>query len=71
MVGIHERDEVWVIRVIVFDQDTLVLQPYDSDAVAEVLCERPNCETKGRSGTLMLPRRKCLAPVERVDRPCK
>jgi len=71
MVRIHERHEIRIVCVVIFNQDALILQANNSYAVTEILGERANGKSKCGSRTLVLAWRRRFAPVERVDRPCK
>jgi hypothetical protein len=44
---ITQRHEIWVVSVVIFDQDALVLKPYDGDAIAMVFGEGGDPQSKG------------------------
>ena len=69
MVGLRESHEIAVVRVVVFDQDPLVLQPNDGDPIPVVLGEGGNPQTEGRPRSDLLPWRGCFTPIESVYRP--
>lgn len=69
MVCIAEHDEIWVIAVVIFDQDAFVLQTNDSDSVLEVLEERGKGYSVCRARAMRLIGSWSLAPSKTLYRP--
>jgi hypothetical protein len=69
MRDLAQRREIGVIGVVIFDQDALVLQPDDGDAVPVVLGVGRDAEAVGGARAVLLARRGRLAPVKAVDGP--
>ena len=73
MVRLDETDEVLVLRVVVvvLDEDALILEADDGEAVAGVFVEGAEGEAEGGARTGVLAWGGRLAPVKSVDWPWK
>lgn len=70
MVCIAQSHKVRVVGVVVLDEDSFVLKTNDGDSVLIIIAEGTYPQPKRRPRSHLLPRRRSLAPVEAVDRPC-
>jgi hypothetical protein len=69
VVQFDERHKVGVVAIIILDQHAIVLQADDGDPVAGVLREGCDPETERGAWAHLLPWRRRLAPINRVDGP--
>jgi len=69
MVGLCESYEIAIVRIIIFDKHSFVLQSDDGDPIPVVLGEGGNPQPESRPRSDLLPWRCGFAPIEGVHRP--
>jgi hypothetical protein len=71
VVSFCESHEIAIVRIIVFDQHSFVLQSNYCDPIPVVFGEGGNPQPERRPRSDLLPWRSGLAPIESVYRPLK